>query len=386
MKVLIVSSCPTHPVTAGNRKAILNQVELFKDLGHDVYFLYIDERPLRSKSIDLSEMYEYWGSNIFVHKVTKVEHAWRLLLKRYRLLMFHNYSHTDDYFPLTLNRTIKKLNQQYNFDCCIVNYYFLSKALLFKDIPLRGLYTHDYFAYKDELVNNPNVGYNTNAHQEAKALKRAPHIFALNSEEANYFQRLSPKSKIYVTYSSYTYFPSEYVGNKSLLFFSGDNEFNLNGLRWFIDDVFPIIKASVPDIKLIVGGSICKKIKEYENDTVILKGFVRDPREFYNLGDVVINPTYEGTGLKIKTFEGISYGKVVMAHPHSATGIFSKDTAPVFISSDRYMWAEFLKETIGNKSKVCEIKALDEQYIQAMNEHIKKEYMKFFKSIDNPQE
>ena len=47
MRILIISKCPTHPTNAGNRWWILSQAEMFMSLGHDVYFLYINEMPLR---------------------------------------------------------------------------------------------------------------------------------------------------------------------------------------------------------------------------------------------------------------------------------------------------------------------------------------------------
>lgn len=47
MRILIISKCPTHPTDAGNRWWILSQAEMFMSLGHDVYFLYVSEMPLR---------------------------------------------------------------------------------------------------------------------------------------------------------------------------------------------------------------------------------------------------------------------------------------------------------------------------------------------------
>ena len=47
MRILIISKCPTPPTNAGNRWWILSQAEMFMSLGHDVYFLYINEMPLR---------------------------------------------------------------------------------------------------------------------------------------------------------------------------------------------------------------------------------------------------------------------------------------------------------------------------------------------------
>lgn len=379
MKILIVSSCPTHPVTAGNRKAILNQVEIFRRLGHDVYFLYIYVRPLLGGDVDnLNDLKNYWGNHLFLYKMSTAEHFIHLLIQRFRQCFNNGYLHVDDYYPYRLDSLIRRLNDTYHFDCCIVNYYYLSKALLKTDIPKKGLYTHDYFAFKGILVDNKNVGFNTTANDEAKALQRAPHIFALNSEEAIYFSKLSPKSKIYNTYCYYQYNSDDYRGNKNLLFFSGDNAFNLNGLKWFLDCVFPEIVKEIPDVKLIIGGSICRKIGSYQSDNIHLIGFVEDPKDFYSRGDIVINPTYQGTGLKIKTFEGISYDKVVIAHPHSVKGIYNLENAPIFSSESPIEWAKFIKSVMCNRDKIVEIKKQDKDYIASMNEFIITEYKKFF--------
>ena len=40
---------------------------------------------------------------------------------------------------------------------------------------------------------------------------------------------------------------------------------------------------------------------------VIICGYIYDLSAFYRQGDVAINPVYLGTGIKIKTFEALSY-------------------------------------------------------------------------------
>lgn len=49
-------------------------------------------------------------------------------------------------------------------------------------------------------------------------MQRSPHIFALNSDEAIYFSKLSPLSKIYNIYSYFDYHPTNIVGNHNILF------------------------------------------------------------------------------------------------------------------------------------------------------------------------
>lgn len=384
MKILIVSSVPTHPVSAGNRKAILNLVDLLKSMGHFVKFLFIDEKPLlSSKDNNYCELQKYWGSGLIVFPVSSFEHIIHLIKQRFRRIFQRGITKVDDYYPFGLSCFLKHLQEKERFDCCIVNYYFLSKALMQKDIPLTGLYTHDYFAYKSMLVGNKKVGYGTDSNQEAIAMQRAKHIFALNTEEAIYFSKLSPKSSVYNVFNTFEMVKTNYVGNKNLLFFSGDNQYNINGLMWFLENIFTEIIRADSDIKLLIGGGICKVLKNINTQNIELIGYVKDPLEFYMRGDVVINPTYQGTGLKIKTFEAIAYGKVVLAHPHSVAGIYDPTNAPVFASEDTNEWLSFIKLVLCNKHEILKIKMKDESYIKNMNKYVTCQFEKFFDNLKN---
>lgn len=88
--------------------------------------------------------------------------------------------------------------------------------------------------------------------------------------------------------------------------------------------------------------------------------------DFYSKGDVVINPTFQGTGLKIKTFESISYDKISMCHPHSKIGIFDPYTAPLFSSKEPSEWVNYLIEVWNSKKRILEIKNNNKDYILRM--------------------
>ena len=386
MKILIVSSHPTHPGIEGNRRFIFNQVELFKRMGHDVYFLLVRVYKgewVGDKQEVISLMRDYWGDHLFLYEKTWFFLKKKRLILRYRKLFNHGYLLCDDYYPNGLENVVNQLNRKYNFRSCIINYYTYSKLFLKVDIPLKALTTHDIFTFKDILTDDKNAWQATTANQEAIAMQRCPHIFALNSEEAVFFSKLSPKSKVYNVYSTYVYKQSSLVGTKNILFLSGNNIYNQNGIIWFLENIFPSIVKEFPDLKLIIGGGISKYVESLGNNTNIeICGYVDDADAFYSQGDIVINPTYQGTGLKIKTFEAIAYDKVVMAHPHSTIGIYKPDECPAFISTKATEWVEALKKIWSDKRQILYIKDANKKYINQMNEFIMKEYNRFFKSLE----
>ncbi len=377
MKILLISDQPTHPTTAGNRRFILSQAELWASMGHDVHFLFVNSIYVSAAEIDL--MKQYWGDNFICYETSLLYKIKVKLDPKLRRLFRRLYYKCDSVYPSGLSRFLKKLQNERSFDACITNYYYMTRV--FKDVhfPLMAVNSHDYFAYKDLLTGTYDAWMLTTADQEAKAYQRCPHIFALNTEEAIYFSKISPLSKVYNIFSSYEYKSSDIIGNKNILFLSGPNEYNYNGLKWFVDEIFLELIKAIPDINLVIGGGICNILEEYKSKSnITLYGYVENASDFYSMGDVVINPTYQGTGLKIKTFESVAYDKVTLAHPHSKIGIYSPDTAPIFSSCISDDWVKYLSHIWENNSNIEEIKSRNKEYMENMRKYIISEYNRFF--------
>ncbi len=381
-KVLVISKVHTHPTNMGNCWGILAQTKILQDLGCHLDFLYVQERGLSKNCQDrfdtqFEQTKNYWGNNFIFFKVGKFEKFAKNLLSKYRQYCCSYHEGTYDKYPLGLTQFVKKLQQQNKYDICIVNYYYLTKLFNTVEFPKMACFTHDALAYKNLTVGEQCLWIDAN--QEARALQLCSDVFAVQDGECEYFHILSPMSRVYNIYSKYAYTPMAIVGNKNILFLSGDNSFNQNGLRWFVKDILPLIRAKYKDAKLIVAGGICKVLKDkYNNvDGVELIGYVDDPKELYAKGDIAINPVYQGTGLKIKTFEAISYDKVTLVHPHSMVGVFKKETAPLFASDKPEEWVKYLETIWSDQEKILDIKNRNKQYLGEMNEFIINEYKRF---------
>lgn len=384
MKILIVSKCATHPTTAGNRWGILAQANILKELGADVHFLYVEERPMnkhRAGEYDemLAKTRKYWNDRFYHFRIPIWEKTIFNIKKRW-FAYRNKRAGCDSYFPCWLIDFVNKLDSKLHFDVCIVNYYYMTKLFEYVRIPKKAVFTHDNYTYKDIRLRCRlgECDATADANEMAKAMQRSPHIFAVQDEEMVFFQQLSPLSCVYNIYSKYDYHSQPTANNHNILFLSGNNGYNQNGIRWFIKDVFPLIREKFKDAQLLIGGAICKTIKELRNiEGVNLLGFVDELSDFYKQGDVAINPVFQGTGLKIKTFEAISYDKVTLVHPHSKAGVFHRDDAPLFASAQPEEWAGYLASVWGHPEKILEIKARNKVYLAEMNEFIISEYKRF---------
>ncbi len=371
MKILIVSTMPTHPTDAGNRAAMMAQVNVLKEMGNKVHFLFVC-MELRHTT-DYKALEDYWGEKLHLYNMCAALKAKRVLTDKWRSIFCNNHWKVDDHYPWGVADYINKLNETEEFDACIIQYYRLSRLVPQINIPRKAIFTHDVFSYKDIRVDGRF--YETlNAHEEAKAMQRCPYIFSIQQQEAAYFGYLSPKSKVLTVYNPYTTHNQPLRHNRTLLYLASRMKFNVTGMQWFLDNVWPLLKEK--NIQLIIGGTVCEELK-VDDANIHLLGRVDSLEEFYANGDIVINPVYQGTGLKIKTFEALSYGKATIVHPHSMTGIFDQQHAPLFSAEEPQKWVEVIEQLLANPQEVERMHIEGLEYINRMNDYIKTQYDAF---------
>lgn len=385
MKILIVAKDPTHQTNAGNRYVILTQAEKLKSLGLEVHFLYIEERPLKKErwpeyDRDLALTADYWKERFHLYRVGRLQKFLFNLLYRFRMAFCHFQEGVDDHYPCGLTHFVNRLDAKMHFDICLIHYYDLSRLLTRIHIPVKALMTHDCFAYKNLVVGERIL--HINAHSEAKAMQRADAIFAIQEEEAAYFSLLAPRSRVYDIFSIYSYHPQKIAGNHDIVFLSGPNRFNINGIKWFVKEIFPAILTRFPDAQLLIGGRICRELPEFKGmPGISLEGSVDSPELFYAKADIAINPVYQGTGLKIKTLEAVSYDKVTIVHPHSMRGLYDKAHAPMLVAENASEWLSHLEKVWGDRDVIASIKLADAEYMESMQRFIDEEYQRFLKDI-----
>jgi glycosyltransferase involved in cell wall biosynthesis len=140
------------------------------------------------------------------------------------------------------------------------------------------------------------------------------------------------------------------------LIFCGSLDYfpNLEGLKWFYEEVFPVITTTLPAVTLTVIGSLTKREKYdflKDNAAVNLIGKVETVVPYYNKASVSIVPLKTGSGTRLKILEAMSMGNPVVSTTIGAEGIdFVKDKH-ILIADDASEFAMHVVSLLRSREK-----------------------------------
>ena len=117
--------------------------------------------------------------------------------------------------------------------------------------------------------------------------------------------------------------------NGNTLLFIGTLSYlaNSEGLKWFVNDIFPSFKERYPDAKiLVVGASPSDDVRILcrQND-LELHSDVPDVKKYYKMCKAVIVPLLSGAGTRIKILEAALSKRPVLSTPLGAEGLHFQD-------------------------------------------------------------
>jgi succinoglycan biosynthesis protein ExoO len=94
-----------------------------------------------------------------------------------------------------------------------------------------------------------------------------------------------------------------------VLFVGSQHRPNTIGLRWFIQNVWPLIRQNIPSARLLIAGTVCREFPSPQPEGVEVLGRLPDLASAYASASVVIAPILQGSGIKIKILEAASFGR-----------------------------------------------------------------------------
>src|SRR5690606_25861436 len=97
---------------------------------------------------------------------------------------------------------------------------------------------------------------------------------------------------------------------------------NVQGIEWFMQKVWPLVKELKPDASFHLGGRhMPASFSKWQKNGVSLFPKVADMREFICGARIVIVPLLAGSGMRIKVIENMAIGKCQVSTTIGAEGV-----------------------------------------------------------------
>ena len=158
---------------------------------------------------------------------------------------------------------------------------------------------------------------------------------------------------------------------------------NLEGLEWFLKNIWPKILTSNPTCTLHVAGkSTPEKFFKLNIPNVIFHGFVDDAEAFKRKYQLMLVPLLSGGGMRIKIIEGMAAKKCIISTTIGAEGIVCSNKKDIVIADSPEEWISAINELLEDRKLVEKIatNALQTATFNYENKTITKKYIDLYNS------
>lgn len=143
--------------------------------------------------------------------------------------------------------------------------------------------------------------------------------------------------------TDYYHYTPNLAEGKDLLFIGNfDHSPNVDAIKYFIRDVFPRIKSSVPEARLlIVGPGPYHALEEVACEPhAVPTGLVEDTRPYLERCAVFVAPILAGSGTRLKVLEAMSAGTPIVSTTVGAEGLEAISGTHLLIADDAPAFAD----------------------------------------------
>jgi GT2 family glycosyltransferase/glycosyltransferase involved in cell wall biosynthesis len=131
---------------------------------------------------------------------------------------------------------------------------------------------------------------------------------------------------------------------------------NQDALQWFVQRVFPRVRAAESRARLIVIGSEPPPRHSLANaEAIDLVGFVDDVREPLARYALFVCPILSGSGVRVKLLEAFAAGIPVVSTYRGAEGLTAKDGEICALADDPESFASHILELLSNPERAFEM-------------------------------
>lgn len=356
--IVLVADFLFEPTTSGNTKRVSSLVAAIRSWGYKVHLLGIgsDWSDAACQAtrvvVDGFEVFG-WKADLdpyglpspkgFLRRV--VRWGWRRisqLFKRWPPALDPDLQQRcPDAFCEFVRRRVVELRPV----AVIAEYIWLSRC--FENLPTdvhRIIDTHDLMHQR--LLQYRGTGlysfFQCTLADELKCLRRADSVLVIQEEEKRILSSHLEASKLVLTPHGHQISPppENRRGAKRILFAGSAHAANVEGLKWFLHEVWPLVAGHDSAVTFTIVGGCCQpvhaEVTELTGQSRIhLAGVVADLVAKCHEAVILVNPILRGSGLKIKVVEALCCGLGVVSTSKGVEGIDDLAACPSIRVADQ---------------------------------------------------
>ena len=217
---------------------------------------------------------------------------------------------------------------------------------------------------------------------EIEALNKVDGVVTITQVDLDLFKKLGSEVPMHVSPFGMEF--GEYKSLKTVdhVFHFGSMDWkpNVQGVKWLMEEVWPRVRKSIPEAKLILAGrNMPVHIVSNADLGIEVIGEVASAEEFLRRDGIMTVPILSGSGMRVKAVEGMASGKPLVGTTLGVCGLDLVDGEHGFISDTPELFAKRLILLLESPSQAIALGEKGAQFIRSKfsNELIIKELEKF---------
>jgi glycosyltransferase involved in cell wall biosynthesis len=129
---------------------------------------------------------------------------------------------------------------------------------------------------------------------------------------------------------------------------------NADGIRWFIQEVFPLIRRVLPGVKLTVVGKNPPKdflrFAEESQGSIVTTGYVPDLDPYFAESKIMVIPVRAGGGMRVRILEAFARAMPVVTTTVGLEGIQAQPGKDVLVADNPDDFADSVIHLLNDKA------------------------------------
>ncbi len=378
MKILQLCKKFPYPLKDGESIAVTHLSRALRELGCEVtllsmntskHFCNINELPAsynhykRIHTVDVDNRIQPWGAFLNLFSSTSY-HVSRFITKEFKAKLIYLLK-TEEYDIIQLETVYLApyipIIREYTDAPVVMRAHNVEHEIWERVASNSNFLKRNYLNYLTTQLKR----------YEIEQLQNYDLLVAITKRDLELFRKLGYKNKAIVTpvgieqekykpnYASFRKAPSiSFIG-------ALDWMPNQDGLKWFVQEVWPSLHKKHPTLELhIAGRHTPKDILNFNIPNVEVHGEVPDAKDFINQHSIMIVPLLSGSGIRVKILEGMALGRVVVTTSVGMEGIDARNGKEIMIADSVKAFMDCIHTCVQHQKRLQKVGRQARQLIE----------------------